>query len=44
MPMSGAGLIRFFEEEISGVKVKPVVVVIASVILMVTVILANMFL
>jgi len=44
MPVSGAGLIRFFEEEISGVKVKPTIVVLASVILMVIVILANMYL
>lgn len=44
MPVSGAGLIRFFEEEISGVKVKPVLVVIMAMALIITVVLANIFL
>ncbi|MCS7097567.1 MAG: preprotein translocase subunit Sec61beta [Candidatus Methanomethyliaceae archaeon] len=42
MPLSGAGLIRFFEEEIHGIKVKPVYVVIASLMLILSVILAHL--
>lgn len=41
MPMTGAGLIRFFEDETHGIKIKPTYVVVGSVIVMVTVILAH---
>jgi preprotein translocase subunit Sec61beta len=37
MPFAGAGLIRFFEEESSGIKVGPVVTIIVAVILIVAV-------
>lgn len=35
MPMQSAGLLRFFEEETRGVKVKPELVIILSVVLIV---------
>ncbi|MEM2126158.1 MAG: preprotein translocase subunit Sec61beta [Candidatus Methanosuratincola sp.] len=41
MPMSGAGLMRFFEDETHGVKIRPHYVVLASIMLMGTVILAH---
>jgi preprotein translocase subunit Sec61beta len=41
MPMTGAGLIRFFEDETHGIKIKPTDVVVGSVIVMVTVIMAH---
>jgi preprotein translocase subunit Sec61beta len=37
MPFAGAGLIRFFEEESSGVKVGPIVTTIISIILIIAV-------
>ena len=43
MPMSGAGLIRFFEDETYGIKIKPVYVVGTSISLMVIVIIAHIF-
>lgn len=42
MPVTGAGLIRFFEEEIKGIKVTPVQIVIFASIFMILVILGNM--
>jgi len=42
MPMSGAGLMRFFEDETHGVKIRPQYVVLASIMLMGTVILAHL--
>ncbi|MCC6012867.1 MAG: preprotein translocase subunit Sec61beta [Candidatus Verstraetearchaeota archaeon] len=42
MPITGAGLIRFFEEEIHGIKIKPVYVIISSIILIISVILAHL--
>lgn len=44
MPLSGAGLVRFFEEEIKGVKIKPEVVFIGALALIVLVLLAHAFL
>ena len=41
MPMTGAGLMRFFEDETHGVKIQPIYVVSASVALIVIVILAH---
>lgn len=35
LPASSAGLLRFFEDETSGVKIKPEIVVITAVVLMV---------
>lgn len=40
MPFAGAGLIRFFEEESSGVKVGPITTVVLSIILIVGVAVA----
>ena len=41
MPMSGAGLIRFFEEDISGVRVRPELVVAIAIMFIVLVVLAH---
>lgn len=41
MPMAGAGLIRFFEDETAGIKIKPVYVMISSVSLITIVVLAH---
>jgi len=41
MPMSGAGLMRFFEDDTHGIKIKPQYVVISSIVLMSAVILAH---
>lgn len=40
MPFAGAGLIRFFEEESSGIKVGPIATVIVSAILIIGVAVA----
>ncbi|MHA1410624.1 MAG: preprotein translocase subunit Sec61beta [Candidatus Odinarchaeia archaeon] len=37
MPIAGAGLIRFFSDESSGIKVTPKVVIISSILIMVTI-------
>lgn len=42
MPITGAGLIRFFEEEIRGIKITPVQIVIFASIFMTIIILGNM--
>ncbi len=42
MPISGAGLIRFFEEEIKGIRVSPIHVIIMALALMAFAILGNM--
>lgn len=44
MPASSAGLIRFFQDESYGVKIKPEFVVAGAVSLILTVILARVFL
>jgi len=44
MPASSAGLLRFFEDETQGVKVKPEVVVIVSIALIVFSILLRLIL
>lgn len=41
MPMGGAGLIRFFQDESTGIKVGPIVTVILSVVLILVVIMAH---
>ena len=43
MPAQGAGLLRFFEEDTRGVKVKPELAVILAVALIVGSILATVF-
>lgn len=42
MPMSGAGLMRFFEDETHGIKIRPHYVVLGCALLMSTVILAHL--
>ena len=42
MPMQSAGLLRFFEEETQGVKVKPEMVIILAVVLIVFCILLKL--
>lgn len=39
MPMGGAGLIRFFQDESTGVKVGPIVTILLAVLLIVMTIL-----
>jgi len=41
LPASSAGLLRFFEDETEGVKIKPEIVLIASMGLVVTSIVIN---
>lgn len=43
MPMSGAGLMRFFEDDTHGIKIKPQYIVISSIVLMSAVIMAHIF-
>lgn len=43
MPASSAGLIRFFQDEAYGVKVRPEIVIAGAVTLIMTVILARIF-
>ncbi|MFX0096655.1 MAG: preprotein translocase subunit Sec61beta [Candidatus Hodarchaeota archaeon] len=42
VPVAGAGLIRFFQEESRGIKIGPTAVVILSVMLMVGVLFATL--
>lgn len=43
MPAASAGLLRFFEEETEGVKVKPEMLIGLSIALIVVVVLARIF-
>ena len=43
MPAASAGLLRFFEEETEGVKVKPEFLVAAAIALVIVCVLAHMF-
>ncbi|MGB9683388.1 MAG: preprotein translocase subunit Sec61beta [Candidatus Bathyarchaeales archaeon] len=43
MPAASAGLLRFFEEETEGVKVKPEMLIVAALALIVLCILAHVF-
>jgi preprotein translocase subunit Sec61beta len=43
MPAASAGLLRFFEEETEGVKVRPELLVLASIGLIVVCVLAQVF-
>ncbi|MEM3357053.1 MAG: preprotein translocase subunit Sec61beta [Candidatus Bathyarchaeia archaeon] len=43
MPAASAGLLRFFEEETEGVKVRPELLVVAAIALIVVCILARVF-
>jgi len=44
MPAASAGLLRFFEEETQGIKIRPEIVVILAVALILAAILGRMFL
>lgn len=44
MPASSAGLIRFFQDESYGVKIKPEFVMVGAISLILTVLLARAFL
>lgn len=41
MPMAGAGLMRFFEDETHGIKIQPKYVVVSAIALMSVVIVAH---
>ncbi len=43
MPAASAGLLRFFEEETEGIKVRPELLVVMSVSLIVVSVLAKIF-
>lgn len=43
MPQSAAGLLRFFEEEIKGIKIRAELILILAAIMIATVIIANLF-
>jgi len=43
MPAASAGLLRFFEEETEGIKVRPEILVGLAIALMVICVLANVF-
>jgi preprotein translocase subunit Sec61beta len=43
MPAASAGLLRFFEEETEGVKVRPELLIILAVTLIVVAVLAHVF-
>jgi preprotein translocase subunit Sec61beta len=43
MPAASAGLLRFFEEETEGIKIRPEILVIISVALIVVSVLAKIF-
>ena len=43
MPAASAGLLRFFEEETEGVKMRPEILVIFAVTLIIISVLAKMF-
>jgi len=43
MPAASAGLLRFFEEETEGIKVKPEMLVALAVVLIIVCVLAQVF-
>lgn len=43
MPAASAGLLRFFEEETEGVKIRPEILVVCAVVLMVISVVAKIF-
>ena len=43
MPAASAGLLRFFEEETEGIKVRPEILVVLAVALIVVAVLARVF-
>lgn len=43
MPAASAGLLRFFEEETEGIKVRPELLIVLAIALVITCILADVF-
>ena len=43
MPAASAGLLRFFEEETEGIKIRPELLVILAIVVIIGSVLANMF-
>ena len=43
MPAASAGLLRFFEEETEGIKIRPELLAVLAVVLMVLSVIANVF-
>jgi preprotein translocase subunit Sec61beta len=43
MPAASAGLLRFFEEETEGIKIRPELLVVMAVTLIVVAVLAHIF-
>jgi preprotein translocase subunit Sec61beta len=43
MPAASAGLLRFFEEETEGIKVRPEILVVLSVAMIIIAVLAHSF-
>lgn len=43
MPAASAGLLRFFEEETEGIKIRPELLVVFAIIVIIGSVLANMF-
>lgn len=43
MPSSSAGLMRFFQDETNGPKIRPEIVISAAVFLIITVVIARIF-
>jgi len=43
MPAASAGLLRFFEEETEGIKIRPEILVVASIALIIICVLAQVF-
>jgi preprotein translocase subunit Sec61beta len=43
MPAASAGLLRFFEEETEGIKVRPEILIVMTISLIVIVALAHLF-
>jgi preprotein translocase subunit Sec61beta len=43
MPAASAGLLRFFEEETEGIKIRPELLVVLAIIVIIGSVLANMF-
>ncbi len=41
-PLSGAGLVRFFEEEVEGIKIRPELVILSAISLISAVLLAHL--
>lgn len=43
MPAASAGLLRFFEEETKGIQIRPELIIILSVVLIISCILAQIY-